>query len=96
MDMLKQTSIGIPNVSVDGGGGRMHGGRSGGMGSGGDTLRRRCQSILMAWSLWGGDSWTPVMATVRACMATMMQLLGVIDGSGMAWCLYRKVLVSHS
>jgi hypothetical protein len=78
------------------GGGGASGGELIGMGSGGDLPRRRCQSVAMAWSLLGGDSCTPVMAAVRARVAAMMRLVGVIKGTSIVWCLKRNVLVRHS
>ncbi len=78
-----------------GGGGASRGGLIG-TGSGSDLLRRRCWSVAMAWSLSGGNSCTPVIAAARARVAAMMRLVGVIEGTGIAWCLKQNVSVRRS
>jgi hypothetical protein len=41
----------------------------------------------------GGDSWTPEIAAVRCWVAAMIQSVGVMMGTAMAWCLKQNVSV---
>ncbi len=55
--------------------------------------RRIWRSDLIAWSLSGAPSCTPFKAAVRRWVASRMRSFAITSGMGMAWCLYRNVLV---